>query len=68
MRLRPLSPADTEGPSPHSFSPQIGRGERGGVGTENEEEEGENEFLRVRTRCFPYECQDLRRTEKDYTV
>lgn len=26
VRLQPLSLADTEGPSPHFFSPQIGRG------------------------------------------
>lgn len=26
VRLQPLSQADTQGPSPHFFSPQIGRG------------------------------------------
>jgi len=42
VRLRLLSLSDTEGPSPHSFSPQIGWGRRG---REKEEEERENDEM-----------------------
>lgn len=43
MRLRPLSPEDTEGPSPHFFSPQIGGGEGGEEG-EKMRKKRENDY------------------------
>lgn len=65
MRLQPLSPIDTEGPTPHSFSPKIGREEE--EGGRNEEEE-RKWVLEVRMRCFPYECKAFRGTDRIYSL